>query len=169
MTTSILQEASGLRERRSPNVRLAPPSPRLMRLINPVVRRVLSSPRLGRRIGTLTLLQFLGKRTGGAIYVPVALHTIDGIPTVFTSRRWRLNFAGGANVAVLHGGEVHSARGVLLDATPEQTGTALRKALDGGATPFILGLKISRGYEPTIADLASAGLSQIRIDFDTAN
>jgi hypothetical protein len=94
----------------SPNVRLSPPPPALMRLLNPLVRRVLSSRHLGGRIDQMMLLEFTGRRSGRRIRVPVALHLIDGVPMAFTHRPWRLNFTGGAPVTVTHRGQVRQGR-----------------------------------------------------------
>jgi hypothetical protein len=143
-------------------VRLSPPPRRLMRMINPLVRRVLTSRILGPRIGKVAVLQFAGRRTGRTLRIPVILHTIDGVPTVFTSRSWRLNFTGGAPVTVVHRARVHRFRGVLLEAPPQQRGTALRLALDNGASPFELGLTLIRP-NPTIADLAAVDLAMIQL------
>jgi hypothetical protein len=151
----------------SPNVRLSPPPPALMRLLNPLVRRVLSSRHLGGRIDQIMLLEFTGRRSGRRIRVPVALHLIDGVPMAFTHRPWRLNFTGGAPVTITHRGQNRQGRGVLLPATPEQVGSALRMALDGGTSPFVLGLKIARSHEPTTQELASVGHSLIRFDLET--
>lgn len=107
------------------NVRLSPPPPQLMRLVNPLVRRVLTTRSLGRR-----------------------------------------NFAGGAPVTVTHRGRVRRGRALLLEATPAEAGAAFRAAPDDGATPFELGLKVPRGYEPTEADLATIARSLIRVDYD---
>jgi hypothetical protein len=137
-----------------------------MRMINPLVRRILTNPWLGRRIALQALLEFTGRRSGHTIRVPVCLHMIDGVPTVFTERPWRLNFTDPAPVAVTHRGRVRHGRAVLLPATPQQVGTALRAALDNGASPFELGLKIGKSHDPTIADLATIARSVIRIDFD---
>jgi len=149
-------------------VRLAPPPPALMRMINPLVRRILTNPRLGRRIALKALLEFRGRRSGKKIRVPVCLHLIDGVPMVFTERPWRLNFTEPAPVTVTQQGRVRHGRALLLAATPQQIGTALRAALDNGATPFELGLKVSGSYDPTIADLATIARGLIRIDFDEA-
>jgi len=70
---------------------MAPPPIAVLRLINPVIVRVLTS-RLGRVIGGLILLEFVGRRTGRVLRTPVAPHTLDGIPCVVTDRPWRLNF-----------------------------------------------------------------------------
>lgn len=147
-------------------VRLAGPSPALMRMVNPLVRRILANPRLGRRIHLKALLEFTGRRSGKTIRVPVCLHTIDGVPTAFTERPWRLNFTDPAPVTVTHQGRVRHGRALLLRATPNEVGTALRKALDNGASPFELGLKVSGSYDPTIEDLSTIARGVIRIDFD---
>lgn len=147
-------------------VRLAPPPAALMRVVNPPVRRILTNPRLGRRIALQALLEFTGRRSGKTIRVPVCVHTIDGVPTVFTERPWQLNFTEPAPVTVTQQGRVRQGRAVLLQVTPLQVGTALRAALDNGATPFELGLKIRGSYDPTIADLNTIARSLIRIDFD---
>jgi hypothetical protein len=151
----------------SPNVRLNPPPPALMRLLNPLVRRVLSSRHLGGRIDQMMLLEFTGRRSGRRIRVPVALHLINGVPMAFTHRPWRLNFTGGAPVTITHRGQVRHGRGVLLPAAPEQVGSALRAALDSGTSAFVLGLKIARSCEPTAEDLATVGHSLIRFDLET--
>lgn len=147
-------------------VRLAPPPPALMRMINPLVRRVLANPVLGRRIALKALLEFTGRRSGKTLRVPVCLHTIDGVPTVFTERPWRLNFADSIPVAVTRQGRVRHGRAVLVSSTPQELGTAMRKALDNGASPFELGLKTSRGYAPTAEDLSTIARWRIRVDFD---
>lgn len=148
-------------------VRLAPPPPALMRVVNPLVRRVLTNPRLGRRITLKALLEFTGRRSGRTIRVPVCLHDIDGVPTVFTERPWRYNFTDPAPVTVTHQGRVRHGRAVIVPTTPWQLGTQLRAAMDNGASPFELGLKVSGSGEPTIADLSTIEQrSVIRIDFD---
>ncbi|MEU0540416.1 grhN [Nocardia sp. NPDC005978] len=150
----------------TPKVRLAPPPPALMRMINPFVRRILADPRLGRRIDLQVLLECTGRITGRTLRIPVCLHTIDGVPTVFTERPWRLNFTDPAPVTITRHGQVRAGHAVLLHPTPLELGAALRQALDHGATPFELGLKVSRGHEPTVEDLSAITRSMIRVDFD---
>jgi hypothetical protein len=100
------------------NVRLSPPPPQLMRLVNPLVRRVLTTRSLGRRIRRQGLIEFTGRRTGRTLRVPVCLHDVDGQTLVFTERPWRRNFAGGAPVTVTHRGRVRRGRALLLEAPP---------------------------------------------------
>lgn len=149
----------------TPDVRLAPPPRALMRTINPLIRRVIAHPRLGRRVPLMAVLEFTGRRSGARLRVPVCLHSIDGVPMVFTPRSWRLNFTEPAPVAVTARGRVRHGRAVLLHPTPEERGAALRRALDNGATPFELGLKAARGHDITAGELSAIGLALIRIDF----
>jgi hypothetical protein len=155
---------SGTIQATSP-VRLRLPPPTLMRVVNPLVRRMLRTRLLGGRMRIPALLEFDGRRTGRRLRVPAGLHDIDGAGLVFTTRPWRRNFAGGAPVTVTHRGTSRPASARLLAATPDEVGRALRTALDRGATPFQLGLKVRRGYDPSAADLAALPLSLIRIDF----
>jgi hypothetical protein len=149
-------------------VRANPPPPALMKKLNPLVRRALRSPTFGRRLPALALLEFSGHRSGRVFAVPVALHTIDGAPMAFTARPWRLNFAGGAPVTITRCGRVLHGRATLLEDDPGELGRALRTALDNGATPFLLGLKVDRDYRPTTTDLAATGLFRIRFQLNQA-
>lgn len=153
----------------STSVRLAPPPPALMRVVNPLVRRMLRSRRLGPRFARQGLLEYTGRRTGRTRCVPVCLHQIGADTVVFTGRPWRWNFAPAAPVTVTQHGRTRTGRAVLLDADPRQIGRAMRAALDHGATPFDLGLKVAAGYQPTAEDLATIARSMIRIDFDAVN
>jgi hypothetical protein len=147
-------------------VRSSPPPPLLMRLINPVVRRFLTTRLLGGHIEALMLVEFTGRRTGRVIRLPMARHLIEGDVCAFTGRPWRLNFTGGAPVIVTHRGRARQGHASLLAATSEQVGAALRTALDNGSSPFVLGLKIPRGDVPTVADLARVQTSLIRFDLE---
>lgn len=149
----------------SARVRLRPPPPGLMRILNPFVRRALTG-RLGRRMRLQALLEFDGRHTGKRRRVPVCVYDIDGIAMVFTARPWRLNFVDGAPVTVTQRGGARHGHAQLVDATPEQVGTALRTAFENGATPFDLGVKVPRGYDPTVDDFAQLATQLIRIDFD---
>ncbi len=164
VATSSIEEAA--MKTATPGVRLATPPAALMRMINPLIRRILVDPRLSRRFDLQVLLECTGRRTGRTLRIPVCLHTIDGVPTVFTERPWRWNFTDPAPVTVTRHGRVRHGRAVLLHASPLELGAALRQALDKGATPFKLGLKVSRGHEPTVEDLSTIERSMIRVDFD---
>ncbi|MEV0544165.1 grhN [Nocardia salmonicida] len=148
------------------NVRLSPPPPELMRLINPVVRRVLATRWLGNRIRRQGMVDITGRRTGRSLRIPVCLHRVGDETLIFTERPWRHNLVGGAPVTVTHRGHIRHGRAVLVDAAPSRVGAAMRAAMDDGARPFELGLKVTRGYDPTADDLAVIARSIIRIDFE---
>jgi F420H(2)-dependent quinone reductase len=153
--------------RHPPSVRLAPPPPMLMRMVNPVVRRILATPRLAARIDKLMLLEFTGRRTGTRIQVPVVGHRVDGALTIVTGRPWRWNFTAGAPVTVTHRGRVRHGRAYLIPASPDQVGTTLRALLNAGTSPFLLGLRFARGSQPTTADLGRVGAALIRLDLQS--
>jgi hypothetical protein len=131
-------------------------------MVNPLVRRVLAASPLASRIGTIALVEVRGRRTGRVLRIPMGLHDIDGVPTAFTCRRWRLNFTDSAKVTVTRRGQPRRGTAVLVAAKPGQVGTALRTALGNGASPFVLGLKIDKRHHPSIAELDGAGLSMIQ-------
>ncbi len=143
-------------------VRLNPPPPTVMRLVNPLVRRVLTTRPLASRTGMIALVEFHGRRTGRLLRIPMGVHDIDGIPTAFTCRQWRLNFTDRTPVTVTRRGQPRSGTAVLVTAAPGQVGAALHTALDNGATPFVLGLKIASRHDPSADELDAAGLSMIQ-------
>ncbi|MGW6696553.1 grhN [Nocardia sp. NPDC055049] len=147
-------------------VRLSPPPPQLMRLINPVVRRILATRLLGSRIRRQGMVEFTGRRTGRTLRIPVCLHHVDDETLIFTERPWRHNLVGGAPVTITHRGQIRHGHAVLLDAAPARVGAAMRAAMDDGASPFELGLKVTRGYDPTADDLAAIARSIIRVDVE---
>lgn len=149
------------------NVRLNPPPPALMRMINPLVRRLLTARPVGERISKIALVEVRGRRSGRRLRIPMGVHDIDGVPTAFTSRPWRLNFTGGAPVTITRRGAPRPATAVLVIAARGQVGTALRTALDNGASPFDLGLRIGKRHDPTISELDAAGLSMIQFKFSS--
>lgn len=146
-------------------VRLNPPPPALMRLVNPLVRRVLTTRLFASGTGPIVLVEFRGRRTGQLLRIPMGLHDIDGVTTAFTCRLWRLNFTDSAHVTVTRKGQPRSGTAVLATAAPGQVGAALRTALSNGASPFVLGLKIDKRHDPSIAELDTAGLSMIHFHF----
>lgn len=144
-------------------VRLSPPPAIMLKIGNPVFRAVLKSP-LGRRVATMGVLSFTGRRSGRHIEIPVGIHEIGGVPTVFTDRTWRLNFTGGAPVTVTYRGHTYQATGTLADAGATEVGVAMRTALDAVGNPRRLGVVVERGHEVSAADLAGLGQSMIRLD-----
>ena len=146
-----------------PAVRTQPPPARLMRLVNPFMRVAIRS-RLGRRMEPLAVLRCRGRHSGRRRDIPVGIHDVAGVPSVFTDRPWRLNFRGGANVIVMRGGQARAGWADLVD-DPDQVGPALAVAVrQAGARK--LGLAVAGDHRPTAEELAAVGRSMITIHFD---
>jgi hypothetical protein len=121
-------------------VRLAPPPAPVLRVVNPLMRRVLPSP-LGRLLGTMALIEFTGRRTGRRIRTPVSWHLVNGVAHTTTDLPWRWNFAGGAPVTVTYRGRAFTGRAVLLEMSPEQVADVLLAMLTNGDSPFTMGMR----------------------------
>jgi hypothetical protein len=115
----------------------------------------------------MAVLIFTGRHSGTRYRVPIGIHDVQDIPTVFTDRPWRLNFREGAPVTVVQGGQQRHGNGVLVEGR-ENVGVALLDALQRTSRPSNLGLKVAKGHEPTVEDLAALGSSMIQIQYDTA-
>jgi hypothetical protein len=89
---------------------------------------------------------------------------VDGTPTVFTDRPWRLNFADGTPVTVISRGERRHGRGERVRDRGE-VGAAFAAALEH-TRPSNLGLAIDKGHQPTVEELAALGDDIIRIRYD---
>jgi len=132
-------------------------------LVNPVVRALVSSP-LGHRTGRLSILRFEGRRTGRSYAVPVIVHTVDGLPTVFTPGAWGANFAGGQRVTIVSGGRRQTAVAKVVE-DRQIVGAAIRSAIAQQGTPRKLGLIIDEGHSPTDAELCAVrSMIQIHLD-----
>lgn len=147
-------------------VRHRPPPAVALRLLNPTVRATLGTPLWRLFPSWMAVLEFSGRRSHRSLHVPVGLHDVHGIPTVFTDRPWRLNFAGGAPVSVISRGKRRSGRGELVRDRGE-VGSAFADALKE-MRPSNLGLAVDKGHEPTAEELAALGGDIIRIRYDDA-
>lgn len=112
----------------------------------------------------MAVLEFEGRRSGRQLRVPVGVHDVNGKPTVFTDRSWRLNFAGGATVTVVARGTRRRGRGELVQDRGE-VGSAFLVALEN-MRPGNLGLAIDKGHQPSAEELASLGDDIIVIRYD---
>lgn len=130
-----------------------------VRLANPVVRWMLSSPgRAGRAGDELMLLHVTGRRTGRAYDIPVGYHRgPDGRLVVVTDALWRLNLRGRPDVEVTLEGVRRAARAELVEdphATAEVYG-ALIDARDPRASARRLGLRLPKDEVPGHEALAA--------------
>jgi deazaflavin-dependent oxidoreductase (nitroreductase family) len=78
----------------------APPSDRMLKMINPFVRLLLRSPLHGMLSKSLLLLTFTGRKSGKRYTIPVAYSRQGDVLSVFTSHTWWKNLRGGAPVQV---------------------------------------------------------------------
>ena len=92
----------------------AHPPRRLYRIVNRVMRWLLSSPRRARGVGdALLVLHVTGRKTGRPLDIPVAYETVTPERlTVLTSSPWRVNLRGRPEVEV-------TLRGVRRPATAD--------------------------------------------------
>jgi hypothetical protein len=139
----------------------------MLRIANPVLRALITSP-VGRAIPpSLAVLEFTGRRSGRALKVVVNLHEVDGALVVFTPARWRHNFRGGAPVSVVRGGRRLHGTGTLVD-DPVAVAAALHSMFASGKSPRTLGLEVPPGHDLTPDDVRAVGRTLIRLDFDAA-
>ena len=140
------------------------PPAALLAVVNPVLRAVVPS-RAGRLLPfPVAVLRFTGRRSGRALRIVANVHDVDGTPTVFTSRPWRLNFEGGREVEVAMKGRTRRGTGTLV-ADPEQVATALNHVFAAGSKPRDLGLSMPAGHVVTAADARAVGRELIRFAF----
>jgi hypothetical protein len=138
-----------------------------MRLVNPVVRRLV---RRGRAREQLLVLHYAGRRTGQRYDVPAGYHLVDGVPTVLTNSGWRHNFAGGADVEVTFRGERRAAHATLVGDPPTVAAVYRRliEELGWQAAQRRMGIRITVGRTPTLEELQDAvtrsGLALVRLD-----
>jgi len=149
---------------RTPAVRHQPPPESFLRIFNPLARLIVRTP-VGRLVPWMGVLRFAGRKTARRFVVPVGVHDVDGVATVFTDRPWKLNFRDGARVVVVRAGRQRQGDAVLID-DPAKVGVALLNALQHTSRPSNLALKITKGRQPTADDLAALGNSMIQIRFD---
>jgi hypothetical protein len=149
-----------------PPVERVHPPDALFRLLNPLMRRMITR---GRFKDQLLILHYTGRKSGRQFDVPAGCHIIDGVPSVLTSSSWRHNFTGGRDIEVTLQGERQPAHAVLID-DPREVATVyerLIRELGIKQARRRLGLRFNVDREPTLSELQDAieqsGLSILRI------
>jgi hypothetical protein len=150
---------SGAIERRHPPTAL-------MRVINPVTRRLVAR---GAAADAVLVLHYVGRRSGRRFDTPAGFHRIDGVLTVFTNSPWRHNFAGGVAIEVTLAGERVPAHAELV-AEPEAVAAMYQQVfeqLGWRAAQRRLGVKVHVGRQPTLEEILDAvrrsGLAAVEI------
>jgi len=135
-----------------PVVRHQEPPAAVVRVFNPVLRRLLRSP-LHRLVdGRFMLLTMTGRRTGRTITVPVGRHPApDGTLLLCAAGRWRHNLRGGADVRLVLEGRERTARAETIADADEAA--AQFEAMVARAGPRALALRTDLDRPPTAAEL----------------
>lgn len=145
-----------------PAVRLQPPPAQFVKIVNPVIRRLVTSPLGSRMPPALAVLDFTGRKSGRRLLVPVGVHEVATGRVVFTEAAWGRNFLGGRDVVVQRGRDRRPWRGVLVE-DPHAVADALDDAIQRyGARN--LALKATPGREITHDDLVRLGRSMVRLE-----
>lgn len=147
-----------------PAVRNAPPPQAVIRVVNPVTRRLLTSPLASRMPPGMALLECTGRRSGRQLIIPVGIHEVQGGPVVFSTAAWRLNFTGGAPLTVVRGKQRRPGRGVLVE-DPEVVADALAIAVERKSGRQ-LAMRIAPGHQVTREDLIRLGRGMVRLELE---
>lgn len=135
-----------------PAVERRHPPDAVMRFLNPVVRRAAQHGRAGQ---ALLVLHFTGHRSGRQYDVPVGARDVDGGLCVFTSSRWRHNFADERVIEVTRGGRRERMRTQLLD-DPDRVAEVLVGLVVEHGTSWArrnLGVRVNVVRTPTLAEM----------------
>ena len=150
---------------RPPVERVHPPDA-LLRMINPLMRRLIARGQFGNQ---LLVLHYVGRKSGRRFDVPAGYSVIDGVVSVLTNSGWRHNFAGERDIEVTMHGRRRPASGVLVDDPQQVTDVYMRLIDELGIKQARrrLGLRINVNRVPTRSELQEAikhsGLSIVRI------
>ena len=142
------------------------------RIINRIMRWMLSRPNRAQRIGRhVMLLHVTGRRTGRQIVFPVAYRSADdGRLLVLTNSPWRVNLRGNPAVAVTLLGERRPARAELVEdpASVAKIYSAVIEDLGYAKAGRRMGIRINVPRPPTPDELAEAarrdGLAAVYLD-----
>lgn len=146
-------------------VRMSPPPQAVLRVVNPVMRRLLVSPLADRMPPVMAVLEYEGRRSGKQFAIPVGVHDVGGNgPVVFTEAPWRRNFEGGRKLTLRRGSNRRPGRGVLVW-DPEAVADALVAAV-AKVGPRGLAMKVAPGHHITREDLVRLGRTMLRVQLD---
>ncbi len=144
------------------------------RVVNRIMRWLLTDPRRSRRVGRhLLLLQVTGRKTGRLLVFPVAYREAgEGRLLVLTNSPWRVNLRGTPKVTVTLFGRDRPARAQLVE-DPDGVAVVYRQLIEetGYATAGRrMGIRINVPRTPTLGELADAarrdGLALIYLHLD---
>ena len=134
-----------------------PPSA-VLRVVNPLLRRLLGTPVMGGARKQFMVLSFTGRKTGRNYSIPVSAHTIDGYLYALAGAPWTKNFRGGHTVDVLHAGKTTTMQGELITDPVTVADLTHRAAQTYGAKQAqrVMGLKFRDDTVPTLDEFKAA-------------
>lgn len=150
--------------------RMQPPDLLFDVLVNPVMRRILTSRFHTRVSDRVLLLRYRGRRSGQTYSTPAGYRRIDGRLALLTNGSWRHNFRGGHDAEVVLQGEPRAVRGELLE-DPEEVVRLYEDLIDEVGLERAgreLGIRINVDRRPTHEELVDcirrSGLSVVWLD-----
>ncbi len=150
-----------------PAVERTHPPDALVRVVNPVMRRLLASPLHSVVSGQLVLLRYRGRRSGRSFALPLGRQEHRGHVAAYTNSAWRHNFRGGHDAELVDRGRPRPVRGTLVEDVDEVAAAYARRIDELGwqAAQRRLGIRITVGRPPTRDELAdgirASGLSVV--------
>lgn len=135
-----------------PPIEGATPPATVIKIANPVVKRVLRSPLHRLLSGRVMLLTVTGRKSGRTYTVPVGRHEAgDGAFLVSADGEWRHNLRGGADVRVTLDGRDRKAHVTPVE-DPDRAAELFQQML-GGAGARMLAVKVNVDRTPTVAEI----------------
>ncbi|WP_326548095.1 hypothetical protein QGN32_08255 [Mycolicibacterium sp. ND9-15] len=141
-----------------PAVTASHPPDKVLRMVNPVIGRLLRTPLAGPLRSRMMVVDVVGRKTGRRYSIPVTAHKIDGELYALTAAGWKNNFRDGATADVVVDGRTTTMRGQLLTDTALVAELCHRCAKNWGPkrAPTMMGLKFRDGGIPSVEDFAEA-------------
>jgi hypothetical protein len=134
------------------------PPAALLRMVNPLIGRLLRTPLAGPLRKQMMVVNVTGRKSGRRYSIPLSAHQIDGELYALTSAPWKNNFRDGADAEVLHDGRVSAMRGALVTDPSTVAELSHRCAQSYGPkrAQSMMGLKFRDGRVPTVEEFAEA-------------
>lgn len=147
------------------------PPAAVLRVVDPVMRRLLRSP-LHRAVSSkLMILSVQGRKTDRTIDVVVGRHPVDGQLLVSASGAWRHNLRGGAPGRVTLDGVEHTGHATLEEG-PNEVAAVYRQLLElvGRDRAGDLGLRLNIQRLPTVEEIEPAvarrAIARVKLHID---
>jgi hypothetical protein len=141
-----------------PAVTVSPPPDAFLKMVNPILRRLLRTPLAGSARNQFMDVSFTGRKSGKHYSIPVSAHRIDGTLYALTSSAWKNNFRDGATADIHLAGETTAMRGELVTdpAVVADLAHRLASAYGPKRAQRMMGLKFRDNQTPTLEQFTDA-------------